>query len=73
MTAKEALLERIVALSEEEAAEALDLLGYVDDQDREFPVASPKVMEMFRRAMADSDAGRTLSDEEFGRRHGLDD
>ena len=71
VTAKEVLLERVEALTEEEAAEALDLLGFTDSPDREFPPASEEVMALFRKAMADSEAGRSISHEDFRRKHGL--
>jgi hypothetical protein len=73
MTAKQRLAEKIDEFSEEEAAEALCLLGLEEGTEwPEFPPASLRVMDQFRRAMADSDAGRSISDEEFGRRFGLD-
>lgn len=73
MTAKQRLAETIEQFSEEEAAEALSLLGLDEGAEwPDFPPASPRVMEQFRLAIADAKAGRTISDEEFGRRFGLD-
>jgi hypothetical protein len=69
VTAKEQLLQYVQGLTEEEA---IDKLPWVVGPEPEFPAAPPEVMSMFRRAMEDSEAGRSLSDEEFGRRFGLD-
>jgi hypothetical protein len=73
MTAKEKLAERIDAFTEEEAEEALALL-FVEEEGEwpDFPPAPPSVMEQFKRAMVDSDAGRTTSDSEMRRRFGIE-
>lgn len=71
MTAKERLTECVDAFTETEAEKALEMLGLEQAEWPDFPPASPKVMEMFHRAMADSDAGRTVSDEEVTRQFGL--
>ena len=70
MTAKEALREWVERLSEEEAQAKLP---WVTASPPDFRPASPEVMALFRRALADSDAGRTITDDEFSRRHGLED
>ena len=73
MTAKQRLAERVDDFTEEEAAGALAILGLEEPKEwPEFPPASPRIMDLFRRAMADSEAGRSISDEEFGRRHHLE-
>lgn len=77
MTAKELLRERIEALTEEEAAEALELLDagvFADGEcaEPEFPAAPQHIIELAQKAVAEADTGRLISDEEFGRRLGLD-
>lgn len=74
MTAKEKLAEHVQALTEDEAAEALELLGLDDDPGEwpDFPPAPAHIIELARKAIAEADAGRLISDEEFGRRLGLD-
>ncbi len=77
MTAKELLRERIEALTEEEAAEALDLLefelfGEDNAVEREFPRAPQHIIDLARKAIAEADAGRVIDDEEFGRQLGID-
>jgi hypothetical protein len=73
VTAKEKLVERVSGLSEEEAAEALRLL-FLDDETEwpDFPPAPPEIVELARRVIA-SPHRPFLTDEEFGRKHGLDD
>ncbi len=68
MTAKQMLLEYVAGLTEEEAMEKIP---WIVRSAPEYPPAPPEIMEKFRRAMADSDAGRTISDDEVARRFGL--
>lgn len=71
MTAKQKLAEQVERFTEEEAEEALALLGLdTGDEWPDFPPASPRVMEMFRRALADSEAGRVIPDEDLDRTFG---
>lgn len=77
MTAKELLRERIEALNEEQAAEALELLALelFDDEEatcREFPPAPRHIIELARKAVAEAAGDRVMSDDEFGRQLGLD-
>ena len=74
MTAKERLAEKIDRFTEEEAEEALALLAVRDDESvwPDFPRAPAEVVELARRVIA-SPQRRCLTDEEFGRKHGLDD
>jgi len=76
VTAKELLRERIEALNEEQAAEALELLAFelFDDEtaSREFPPAPRHIIELARKAVAEAAGGRVMSDDEFGRQLGLD-
>jgi hypothetical protein len=76
MTAKQLLIERIEALTEEEAVQALELLDSEfmldDDREREFPPAPAHIIALARKAIAEADAGRLISDEEFGGRLGID-
>ena len=77
MTAKELLRERIEALNEEQAAEALELLAFelFDDNEtasHEFPPAPRRIIELTRKAVAEAAGDRVMSDDEFGRQLGLD-
>jgi hypothetical protein len=70
MTAKEKLAEQVERFTEAEAEEALLLLGLDFGDWPDFPPASPRTMDLFRRALADSEAGRVIPDEELDRRFG---
>jgi hypothetical protein len=72
MTAKQKLAEQVERFSEQEAEEALLLLGLDSDSEwPDFPPASPRVMEMFRRALVDSEAGRVIPDEDLDETFGF--
>lgn len=80
MTAKEKLRERVEALSEEEAGEALRLLDMREDPVlrafREAPEddepLAPEEEAAIAEGKADFAAGRTVSLEELERRHGIE-
>lgn len=71
MTAKEKLAEQIEQFTEEEAEEALALLGLDERNDwPDFPPAPPHIMEMARRSLDDYAEGRFRTDEELDREFG---
>jgi len=69
MTAKEALLTRVSGYSE---AQASSLLQRLESEDAESgrPLTAHEI-DLIKRALADSDAGRTVSIEDVEREFGL--
>ncbi len=74
MTAKEKLAEKVKALSEDQAAEALRLLGLEEDEREwpDFPPAPAEIVARVRETIEALDRGApTRSTEEVRRRLGL--
>jgi predicted transcriptional regulator len=70
VSAKQALLEFVQHLSEEEAEELLWVTDLADD---DWPQITPEAMAAIQRGMEDARAGRFVSHDDMRHRYGLDD